>query len=98
MRDLANAPAETGHYTFAEAAMHQRAIERQTWADIRDGMTTFEQSKPGAWWVSVGRHPELGCITVIEDFEPMVMLLSEYPLVGLHNSGGFKVTAEGNAN
>ena len=60
--------------------MYQRAIDSQTWADIRDELHTFEQSKPGVWWVSTGRHPELGCITVIEDELEDVMIMTENPL------------------
>ena len=59
--------------------MNQRAITRPEWADLRDEMITFEQSKPGLWWVSVGYHPNLGGVTIVEDEQEQVVLLHQNP-------------------
>lgn len=59
--------------------MHQRAITEQEFANLYERLDVKGLVKAGVFWTTSGVHPELGAVTVIQDTNPGLILLSEYP-------------------
>src|SRR4051812_27409825 len=63
--------------------MHQRAISLETFADIFEELTEYEQVDVGSVLSTTGLHPILGAIVAIQDIAPGLILLSQFPLACL---------------
>lgn len=62
--------------------MHQAAISLEEFAAIFEGITDRTQTDAGAFFVTTGRHADLGALVVIQDPFPGLVLMSELPFQG----------------
>jgi hypothetical protein len=76
---LFDPPARSIAGNKGAGAVHQIAIDLQTFADIHDDMTVHSRTDTGAFLVTCGTHPELGSVVAIQDMEPGILMFSETP-------------------
>lgn len=63
--------------------MFQRAITLEQFSDIHERLEVLSLTRSSGLWITVGEHPDLGSICVLQDIEPDLILLSEAAPTGV---------------
>jgi hypothetical protein len=62
------------------AAVHQKVITAEQFADIQQHLSVFGRVERGAVATTIGKHPSLGSCVVFDGMTAELVLLSEIPL------------------